>query len=214
MCLFRDPNCMLIKSCVFLPYSMKIWSCCELSFSRLLKITTFLKIWHKGNVKYSVNLSLLTLLLTGSVKLFVNRLALLRACSYGQKLFRLPRKHFDKFTSEISPCYEIIWKVALRSDGVPRSRLLTGEISVTEIIFIAYMNTTFPLSGKTFCLHFTKSTSQWETLLGKRGKTFLHINRTTLFHLSTCFLGNRDNFCPYEQALTFEIFSCVLVSSS
>ena len=31
-----------------------------------------------------------------------------RACSYGQKLSRLPRKHFDKFTSEISPCYEII----------------------------------------------------------------------------------------------------------
>ena len=39
----------------------------------------------------------------------------LRACSYGQKLSRLPRKHFDKFTSEISPWYEIIWKVALCS---------------------------------------------------------------------------------------------------
>ena len=33
---------------------------------------------------------------------------ILRACSYGQKLSRLPRKHFDKFTNEISPCYEII----------------------------------------------------------------------------------------------------------
>ena len=32
----------------------------------------------------------------------------LRACSYGWKLSRLQRKHFDKFTSEISPCYEII----------------------------------------------------------------------------------------------------------
>ena len=31
-----------------------------------------------------------------------------RACSYGQKISRLPRKHFDKFTSEILPCYEII----------------------------------------------------------------------------------------------------------
>ena len=30
----------------------------------------------------------------------------LRACSYGQKLSRLARKHFDKFTSEISPSYE------------------------------------------------------------------------------------------------------------
>jgi hypothetical protein len=31
---------------------------------------------------------------------------ILRACSYGQKLSRLARKLFDKFTSEISPCYE------------------------------------------------------------------------------------------------------------
>jgi hypothetical protein len=30
----------------------------------------------------------------------------LRACSYGQKLSRLARKLFDKFTSEILPCYE------------------------------------------------------------------------------------------------------------
>ena len=38
------------------------------------------------------------------------------------------------------------------------------------------MNTTFPLSGKTFCLHFTKSTSPRETLPGKR-----------------------ENISPYEQ---------------
>ena len=31
----------------------------------------------------------------------------LKACSYGQKLSRLQRKHFDKFTNEISPCYGI-----------------------------------------------------------------------------------------------------------
>ena len=30
----------------------------------------------------------------------------LRPCSYGQKLPRFARKHFDEFTSEISPCYE------------------------------------------------------------------------------------------------------------
>ena len=29
-----------------------------------------------------------------------------RACSHGQKLSRLARKLFDKFTSEISPCHE------------------------------------------------------------------------------------------------------------
>ena len=34
------------------------------------------------------------------------------------------------------------------------------------------------------------------------GKTFPHMNKTKLFDLSKCFLGNRDNFCPYEQALT------------
>ena len=30
----------------------------------------------------------------------------LRACSYGKKFSRLARKHFDKFSSEISPSYE------------------------------------------------------------------------------------------------------------
>ena len=28
------------------------------------------------------------------------------------------------------------------------------------------------------------------------------MNRT-LFDLSKCFFGNRDNFCPYEQALSY-----------
>jgi hypothetical protein len=69
---------------------------------------------------------------------------LLRACSYGQKLSRLARKLFDKLTSEISPCYEnnmksyiaFIWDE--KFSGVPRSRLLTGEISVTGIMFSPY----------------------------------------------------------------------------
>ena len=42
------------------------------------------------------------------------------------------------------------------------------------------------------------------------GKTFLHMNRTTLFDLSKCFLGNRDNLCPYEQALRLVIFMSML----
>ena len=63
------------------------------------------------------------------------------------------------------------------------------------------MNTTFPLSGKTFCLHFTKSTSQRETLPGKR-ENISPYEQDTLFDLSKCFLGDRDNFCPYEQALS------------
>jgi hypothetical protein len=69
---------------------------------------------------------------------------ILRACSYGQKLSRLARKLFDKFTSEISPCYEnnmksyiaFIWDE--KFPRVPRSRLLTGEISVTGIMFSPY----------------------------------------------------------------------------
>jgi hypothetical protein len=68
----------------------------------------------------------------------------IRACSYGQKLSRLARKLFDKFTSEISPCYEnnmksyiaFIWDE--KFSRVPRSRLLTGEISVTGIMLFSY----------------------------------------------------------------------------
>ena len=32
---------------------------------------------------------------------------ILRACSEGEKLSRSTRKHFDKFTSEILPCYSV-----------------------------------------------------------------------------------------------------------
>ena len=53
------------------------------------------------------------------------------------------RKHFGKFTNEISPCYEIIWKVAfvhMRRKVFPGTEisLAAGEISVTEIIFVSY----------------------------------------------------------------------------
>ena len=44
------------------------------------------------------------------------------------------------------------------------------------------------------------------------GKTFLHMNRTTLFDLSKCFLGNRDDFCPYEQALKVKNISTYKIS--
>ena len=63
------------------------------------------------------------------------------------------------------------------------------------------MNTTFPLSEKTFCLHFTKSCHSGK-LYPVSEITFLHMNRTKLFDSSKCFLANRDNFCPYEQALS------------
>ena len=58
--------------------------------------------------------------------------------------------------------------------------------------FLSHLNTTFLLSGITFCLHFLRHS-------GKRypvsGITFLHMNRTKLFDLSKCFLDNRNNIC-------------------
>ena len=72
---------------------------------------------------------------------------------------------------------------------------MTGEISVTEIIFIPYEHN-FP---DLFTLY--KTLHHRGKLHPVSGKTFLHMNRTTLFDLSKCFLGNRDNFCPYELAL-------------
>jgi hypothetical protein len=69
---------------------------------------------------------------------------------------------------------------------VLRSRLLTGEISVTGIMF-SHMNSIFPQSGITFCrvsnfsiqLMFS-ATSQPETYPVSR-ITFLHMNRTKIF---------------------------------
>ena len=40
--------------------------------------------------------------------IYIEILPPVRACSYGQKLSRLARKLFDKFTSEISPWYTIL----------------------------------------------------------------------------------------------------------
>ena len=71
------------------------------------------------------------------------------------------------------------------------------------------MNTTFPLSGKTFCLH---SSSHSGKLYPVSGKTFPHMNKTKLFDLSKCFLGNRDNFCPYKQALSVPIRKGVCIN--
>ena len=66
------------------------------------------------------------------------------------------RKHFGKFTNEISPCYEIIWKVAFVHMRVMRRKifpgteisLAAGEISVTETIFVSYEHNRSRLAGK------------------------------------------------------------------
>ena len=49
-------------------------------------------------------------------------------------------------------------------------------------------------------------TSQLETLPGKRDK-FFHMSRTKSFGESKYFLANRDNFFPYEQALSLDILN-------
>ena len=59
----------------------------------------------------------------------------------------------------------------------PRSRLSASEISVP---------------GKTFVSYERKETFH---IISYQGEI-------SLVNLSKCFLGNRDNFCPYEQALS------------
>jgi hypothetical protein len=98
------------------------------------------------------------------------------------------RKLFDQFTSEISPWYEnnmksytaFIWDKTF--PRVPRSRLLTGEISVTGMFFPYEHN--FPrLSGITFC----------------RVRNFsIQLIFSTMSQPET-FPGKRDNVSPYEQ---------------
>ena len=129
----------------------------------------------------------------------------LRPCSYEQKFSRLARKHFEVFTSEISPCYEnnmesyivFIWN---KTFHVYRDHACWQARSRWMGKFLSHMITTFPLSVETFWLHFTKSCHSGK-LYPVSGITFLHMNRTKLFDSSKCFLANRDNFCPYEQAL-------------
>ena len=55
-------------------------------------------------------------------------------------------------------CIALIWDE--KFSPVPGFRLLTGEISVTEIIFVSFEHN--------FCLYYTKSASQRECLPGKR----------------------------------------------
>ena len=71
----------------------------------------------------------------------------------------------------------------------PRSRLSASEISVP---------------GKTFVSYEHKATFH---IISYQGEI-------SLVNLSKCFLGNRDNFCPYEQALRFirAVANCALAT--
>ena len=119
------------------------------------------------------------------VMLIFSHLTKFRDFSFGQKLSRLTRKHFDKFTSEISPSYEncrksyltfFIWNE--KFPRVPRSRLLIGEISAGGKIFAPYEHNlfnTFPLSGKP--VPYEQQKIIWRVEI---------------------FLANQNNFFPYE----------------
>ena len=59
----------------------------------------------------------------------------LRACSYGQKLSRLPTKHFDKSNTFIL----FLWEMFSR---------LPGKVSRCDVDFVKCKHKVFPLSGK------------------------------------------------------------------
>ena len=112
---------------------------------------------------------------------------------------RLVMKKYEKLH-----CVHMRRKV--KFSRVPRSRLLTGEISVTEIIFVScnflvIWTQLSRLAGK-LSVYALQNLRHSGKLYPASGKTFPHMNRTKLFDLSKCFLGNRDNVCPYEQALS------------
>ena len=97
---------------------------------------------------------------------------------YGGKLSQLAREHFDKFTSEI---YKVIWKVTLQSYET-KDFPVYPKISLVDWRDFGTRESVCPqrnfLQNNT--LHFTKSTSQQETLPGKRDNVF-HVNLTKSF---------------------------------
>ena len=84
----------------------------------------------------------------------------------------------------LESCNAFIWDE--KFFRVPSSRLMTGVISVTEIIVISYEHNFYTLQN--LC-HSGK-------LYPASGKTLPHMNRTKLFDLSKCF-----PVCPCEQVL-------------
>ena len=69
----------------------------------------------------------------------------------------------------------------------------------------------FPLSGKIFCLHFTKSASQRETLPVVSGITFLHVNRTNTACVTNWRMFSRDNimFKQIVLNLNFRLLNAI-----
>ena len=107
------------------------------------------------------------------------RIQLMKLGPVHMGISRSPRKRFDKFISESSPCYEIIWKVALRSQSFP-GYPDSGETSMTKVIFVSYQH---------------NFAAMRENLLFTLYKICVTVGNFTRQ------AGNRDTFCPYEQPL-------------
>ena len=116
-------------------------------------------------------------------------ISILRACSYGQKLSRFPRKHFDRSNNVVC------------SYGEMFSRL-PGKVSRGDVDFVKCKQKVFPLSGKVVFI--------WDkNYLGHRdlachqarsrltGKLFVSYERKVTFH--TIFVRRRDLACKLVE---------------
>ena len=78
---------------------------------------------------------------------------------------------------------------------------LPGRVCRCDVDFVKCKQKVFPLSGKVVFIwgknyhgHRDLACQQARSRYPRNGKT------TYYFIMSKCFLGNRDNFCPYEHA--------------
>ena len=82
---------------------------------------------------------------------------------------------------------------------------LPGKVSRCDVDFVKCKQKVFPLLAGKLCSYETKIISVTE-IYREEYKAIFHIisyqGEISLVNLSKCFFGNRDNFCPYEQALT------------
>ena len=96
----------------------------------------------------------------------------------------------------ISPCCEILWKVADEK---------FSRVSLTDRRDLGDRDNFYPIwtqllrSAGKFSVYTLQNLHHIRKLYPVSGTTFLRMNRTKLFDLSKCFLGNRDKFCPYER---------------
>ena len=102
-----------------------------------------------------------------------------------EKTFRqVYKRHLALLWNNMKSCIGFIWDE--KFSRVPRLYPIWTQLSRLARKLSDYTLQNLHHSGKLYPVN---------------GKTFLHMNRTTLFDLSKGFLGNRDNFFPYEHDL-------------